>query len=187
MCEDSGHWGEKYSSCLINTGYFDIDFLHELCFFNHNSTSELDHMDHEFINDTVAMNRDLPKFLRKVAERILRTQKGCDWDFGGMSETEAVPGMIFSWAPLSHSYGSSASFIALLSSCLWVASRYTWHLLPHCFCSPMAHVTVPLYYWINASRGGIWWAQLIFLSWPIPYVITYTVVWLPWDWYILPI
>lgn len=92
------------------------------------------------------MNRDLPKFLRKVAERILRTQKGCDWDFGGMSETEAVPGMIFSWAPLSHSYGSSASFIALLSSCLWVASRYTWHLLPHCFCSPMAHVTVPLYY-----------------------------------------
>ena len=133
--------GEK---CLINTGYFDIHFLHELCFFNHNST-ELDHMDHEFINDTVAMNRDLPKFLRKVAERILRTQKGCDWDWG-MSETESVPGMIFSWAPLSHSYGSSASFIVLFSSCLWVASRYTWHLLPHCFCSPMAHMTVLLYY-----------------------------------------
>jgi len=49
---------------VSNTGYCDIHFLNEQCFFNW--TSKLDSMDHDSINDTVTMNRDLCQFLSKA-------------------------------------------------------------------------------------------------------------------------
>lgn len=57
-----GFRGEKVA--VSNTGYCDIHFLNEQCFFNW--TSKLDNMDHDSINDTVAMNKDLCQFLSKA-------------------------------------------------------------------------------------------------------------------------
>lgn len=81
--------GEKMFT--VNPRFSDITFLHEFYFLNHNSTSKLDGIDHNFINATAAMNRDSTTFLRKLGEGILRIQKGLNWNWG-MSETETGPG-----------------------------------------------------------------------------------------------
>lgn len=106
--------------------------MHELHFFNHNSVSELDHIDHDFVNDTTAMKR-----LTQVS------QKSWGGDFKGTEEfllelKHVCKRNTFSWAPVVLSDGTSAFPLALFPHTIgWpplithgvyshIASDYPW-------------------------------------------------------------